>query len=120
VRHRHPHLRADERAGQSRVDVADDEHPVRPLFEDDRLETLHHGRRLLRVGAGADAEVYVGTGQPEVAEEVVAHPRVVVLPGVYDQRRELPRAPPHRLHQRRDLHKIRPRPHDVDDFEHYS
>jgi hypothetical protein len=42
----------------------------------------------------------------------------VVLPRMHDERRELLRPPPHRLDNRRDLHKVRARPHDVDNFEH--
>jgi hypothetical protein len=49
VSHAHAQLRADERARERRVHVADDQHPVGLLFQDDRLELLHHGRGLLRV-----------------------------------------------------------------------
>ena len=118
MRDRDGEFRADERAGQSRVHVADDDDPVGPLLHDDRLEVLHHGGGLLRVARASDAEVYIRLRQSEVAEERVRHLRVVVLPRVHDERRELARAPPHRLHHGRDLHEVRTRADDVDDFEH--
>ena len=61
---RDPELHRDERRRERRVDVAGDDHEVRALLLEDRLEALHHPRRLLRVRAGADAEQVVGLGQP--------------------------------------------------------
>ena len=64
--------------------------------------------------------MHVRSGEPEVSKEGVAHQGVVMLPRMDDERRELTSAPPHRLDHGRDLHKVRPRADDVDDFEHYS
>ena len=88
------------------------------LADDDRLEEPHHFGGLPRVGVGAYAEMNVGPGQAEVAEEGVRHQLVVVLPRVHDERRERARAPPHRLDHGRDLHEVGPRPDDVDDLDH--
>ena len=63
------------------------EHEVRPLVGEHRLEPLDHPRRLLGVGARADAEHVVGLGHAELLEEDLGHRAVVVLAGVDDDRR---------------------------------
>ena len=82
-----PELRRASAARQRRVDVAGDDHEVRALLLEDRLEPLHHLGDLLRVAAGADAEQVVGLRQPELLEEDLGHQPVVVLPGVDDRAR---------------------------------
>jgi hypothetical protein len=83
VHQRHLELGRHQPAGDGRVHVADDEHGVRPLFQHDRLETLHDHRGLGGVGAAADLEVDVGPGDVQVVEERLAHLVVVVLAGMH-------------------------------------
>ena len=82
---RDPHLRRGQRRRQGRVDVAGDEHQVGRLVDQDRLEALHHPRRLLGVAARADLEHVVGRRHPELLEEDLRHQPVVVLAGVDDR-----------------------------------
>ena len=82
VRDRDEELRADERGGGSRVDVAVDDHQIRLAVEDDRLEAHHDLRRLGGVGAGADREIEIGFRNFELLKKDVRHERVVVLTGV--------------------------------------
>jgi hypothetical protein len=77
-----------------------------------RLEEHHHLAGELRVGAAADAEVHVRLREVEVAEEDVAHLRVVVLAGVDEELLD-PRPRLEGLHHRGDLHEVRARAHDV-------
>jgi len=49
-----------ERAGQRRVGVAEDDHPVGRLLLEHRLQALQHLSGLASVRPGADAEVVVG------------------------------------------------------------
>src|SRR3989454_5929046 len=57
---------------------------VRPRPGEHGLEPLHDGGGLRRVGAGADPEVVVGRGDPQLLEERRRHLRGVVLAGVHD------------------------------------
>ena len=110
----------DERAGERRVDVADDDHPIRAFAHENGLEGEHDASRLLGMAAGADLEVEVGTRQAEIAKESVRHRLVVVLPGVDEHLRDFVRALPDLVDERRDLHEVRPRADDVQKLEHQT
>jgi hypothetical protein len=99
-------LGRDQRAGDRGVHVADHHHRVAPAPGQPGLEPEHHGRGLLGVGAGPDAEVDVRGGDPEVGEEPVGHALVVVLAGV-DQAGLQPDRVQGAQH-RGDLHEVRP------------
>ena len=113
VRDRAQRLGRDQRGGQRRVHVAVDDHERRSDGRERALERDHQRRRLARLGARPDAEVDVGRGQPEVAEEHVGHGRVVVLAGVDEPLVRAPR--PERRDDGRGLHEVGPRADDVYD-----
>jgi len=54
--------KASSNRGERGVHVAVDEHQVGPNLGPDRLEPLHHGGGLRRLGARPDPEVVVGAG----------------------------------------------------------
>ena len=66
---------------------------VRLVLQHDRLEGRHDVGRLGRVGAGADLQVDVRLGNLELPEEQVAHPLVVMLAGVDQERLDVGVAP---------------------------
>ncbi len=105
-------LRRRERAGDRGVHVTGHDHESRALVEQDALERHQHLGGLLAVGAGADAERVIGSREPEIVEDLLRHPAVVVLARVDH---ELPRvaAPVQRGDQRRHLHEVGPRAHDM-------
>jgi hypothetical protein len=108
-------LRGDERAGDRRVDVADDDDRVRRGLDEHRLEAPHDLGRLLRVRAGADLEVHVGARDRELVEEDLREALVPVLAGVDEARGDAgPRA--QRLEERGDLNEVRPRAGDAEDL----
>ena len=109
-------LRGGQRGGQRRVDVAGNEHDVGLGLEQHRLEALHDRGRLLRVRAGADAERVVGLADAELLEEDLGHLAVVVLARVDEHVLELVAPPAELRGDRRDLHHVRPRPDDGQDF----
>ena len=65
VRDGHAALRRDERAGERRVDVADDEHGVAAIAVEPLLEARPSPGRLHGVRAGADPEVDVRLGDAQ-------------------------------------------------------
>ena len=77
-------LHRGEGAGQRRVGVAVDQHPVGALLVEHGVERGEHGAGLHAVAARADAEVDVRVRDAQVGEEDVGHARVVVLAGVHD------------------------------------
>ena len=107
-------LRRHQRRGESGVHVAVHQHQVGAELGQDRLEPLHHGRRLLGVRARAHPEVVVGRGNPQVLEEEVRHVRVVVLTGVHDDVLEVATLGQLAI-DRRELHEIGARPDDGED-----
>ena len=112
VRDRHPGLRARHGARQGRVGVAVDQHHVRPLGRQQRLQRGQHARGLRGVGAAPDAEPMVRPRQSQLVEE---HPRqlvVVVLAGVDEH---LMRARPQPVGDGGRLHELRPVAYDRDD-----
>lgn len=113
VHDRHALLHRHQRAGERRIDVADDDDAARPVLVQRRLEAFHHLGGLHRMAAGADLEVQVGLRQLEVGEQAVAHARVVVLAGMHQQRRQRRLVRGQRTQDRRDLHEIGPRADDA-------
>jgi hypothetical protein len=110
VRDRVVLLRGDERAGERRVDVSDDDHDGRVEAVQLGLESSHDPRGLFGMAPRADAQVGVGLRQAELGEEDVGKLRVVVLAGVHQRVREA--GARCRLDHRRGLHEVRPRARD--------
>ena len=81
-----------------------------------RLEGGHDPRRLLGVRAGADSEVRIRLGQPELGEEDVRELGVVVLARVHERARE-PRAAGG-LEHGRGLHEVGPGAGDDEEVGH--
>ncbi len=73
VRDRQVQLHRGQRAGERRVGVAVDQHPVRALLGQDRVEGGQHRAGLHAVAARPDAEVHVRRGDRQVGEEHVGH-----------------------------------------------
>ncbi len=73
-----------ERPGDGRVGVAVDDHPVRVLALQDRVERGQDPPGLYAMGAGPDAQVYRGVGDAEAGEKHVGEVRVVMLTRVHD------------------------------------
>lgn len=82
VRHRHVHLRRRERSREGRVRVPVDQDDLRLLFSDHLLDCSEHPAGLDAVAPRTDIEVVVGYWDPEVPEEDLGEPVVVVLAGV--------------------------------------
>ena len=108
-------LHRRERAGERRVDVAGDDDEVGLPVEQDPLDPDERPRRLLRVGARADAEEDVRLRQVELGEEDVRHVRVVVLAGVDEVELDLRGELAERAVHRRRLHEVRARADDEAD-----
>ena len=109
-------LRADERARERRVHVADDDDPIRPLIFADLVVLDHHTSRLLCVATAADSKVDRRLRKLQIREERVGHVRVVVLAGMHDAR-AAPRLLRQGVIERRDLHEIGARSSDEVDCE---
>ena len=116
---RNPQLRADHRARGGRIDVADDDDPVRLAR---RAHTFSYAIITPPVcsawRAAADFQVMVRLGQAQVPEERVRHVGVVVLAGMHD-RRLAPGFGGKRVVERRDLHEVRARRGDQVDVQHF-
>ncbi len=84
VRHRQVQLHRAQGAGDGGVGVAVDEHPVRPVPLEHRLEAREHRAGLRAVSARTDGEVLVRLRDAEPGEEHPGHVLVVVLAGVHD------------------------------------
>jgi len=86
VRGGHVKLRRRERAGERRVRVAVDEHPVRPgvLLQDRPLHGVEHRATFPAMAATTDAEVPHGCRDAKFLKEHVRHAGAVVLAGVDD------------------------------------
>jgi hypothetical protein len=63
-------LHPDQGRGEGRVDVADDDQPVRPVAFRDPAIFDHHPAGLLGMAARADAEMDVGVGQAEILQDL--------------------------------------------------
>ena len=118
------HLRADQGARHRGVDVADDSHPVGSRLLADRLEADQDFRRLHGVRGRTDAQVEIGRGDPEVAEEYLGHLLVIVLAGM--DKKGLDSGVPgfragiafrYPAEKRGDFHEIRAGAGDEDEFE---
>ena len=105
--HGETELDGGEAGRQGRRDVADYQDQVGTDILQDRLESLHDGRQLMDLGAGADPEKRGGFRELQVAEERVGHELVVMLAGVHDVRSDAG-VPPHLRLERRQLHEVRP------------
>ncbi len=108
-------LHRRERARERRVDVTGDDDEVGLPLEQDSFDPDERPRRLLRVGAGADAEEDVRLRQVELGEEDVRHVGVVVLAGVDEVELDLGGELTERAVHRRRLHEVRARADDEAD-----
>ena len=97
------------------VDIADDNDPVRIFGADDLLEFDHGPADLLGVAAGTDVEMHVRFGDAEIDEKRIAHPHVVVLPGMDEDMGDLGMFGQFAA-ERRDLHEIGSRPDYAHNF----
>ena len=68
--------------GQSAVGVAQNQQPVRPMFEKQRLASLQDLSDLSAESGGPHAHVHIGLAHPQFVEENLAQPVIVVLSGV--------------------------------------
>jgi len=80
--HAHAAFCRDQRAGNRGVDVAYDQHSLRLHALENGLKTFHYFGGLDRVARGADFEVMIGAGNPEVEKKTVVHRLVVMLASV--------------------------------------
>ena len=78
------HLHRREGAGDGRVGVAVDEHPVGGHLLKHRIELFKHATGHEAVGAATDTQVQIRIRDAELDEEGVGHVDVVVLAGVDD------------------------------------
>ena len=67
------------------------------------------------MGPGSNAEIEVRLTDANLAKKLIGHSFSVVLSRM-DEDRPKPGLPIHLSDQRGDLHEIRPRPNDVEDF----
>ncbi len=77
-------LRSGEGAGEGAVGIAEDDDGAGGVREQVGLDAFEGTGGHCRVGTGADAEVAMGLGDAEFAEEPFRHAFVVVLAGVQD------------------------------------
>nr|BFE34451.1 hypothetical protein GCM10010200_067020 [Actinomadura rugatobispora] len=116
MRDRDVQLGRDQRGGDRRVHVAVHHDQVRRAAQELPFEARHECGRLRGVAPRPHAEVHVRLGQPQLAEEDLRHPLVVVLAGVDDR---LPDpSGPQRLDDRSRLDEVGTRAeHMQDDHE---
>ncbi len=69
------------------------------------------------MGAGADFQINIGLGHPQVIKEGLAHFLVVVLPSMNEKVLNLLWISVHRLDDRGHFHKIRACADDIYDFQ---
>jgi hypothetical protein len=112
VRDAQAELHRGHRRRQRRVGVAVDDHPVRRLGREHRLDPLKDAPCGLGVGAGADLEAVRRRRDAQLVVEDAGQAVVVVLPGV-DQHHVRHRR--ERQVQRRRLHELRAVADDGDD-----
>jgi hypothetical protein len=102
----HAFLDRDERAGERRVHVADDEHGRWPLAIEHGLEAPHDLGGLHGVRSGADLQIDVGVGYAERGEVLAVHFGIVMLAGMHKQHRDRRVSVLHRADHGRNLHEI--------------
>ena len=115
VRHGNEKLRRDNRTRHRGIDVAHHDHQVRFLPQTDLLELHHDPRGLLGMTAGAHAKAHVGNRNAKIAKEDIRHAFVVVLSRVDENAVQAGRLL-HLFDDGRNLHKVGPCAHDVQDF----
>ncbi len=79
------HLGRSQCRRHGRVDVAGDDKQIGALLGQNRLEALHHPRRLLGMAARADLEHVVRRRYAKLLEKDLRHQAVVMLAGVDDR-----------------------------------
>ena len=106
VRHRHALLHRDQRAGERRIDVADDEDAGGMVRVEHRLEAPHHFGRLHRMRSGTDLQVDVRWRQTEAREQLIVHVDIVVLARMDEHRRQHRIVHGERAQNGRHLHEV--------------
>ena len=109
-------FRRHERRRHGRRHVADHDNPIRAQIEQHRLQSPQDFGRLRNGAPRADSQVGDRRRNLQLAEKGLAHPLVVVLPGVHDGRRRAARRQGPR--DGRHLHEIRPSTGDETDESH--
>src|SRR5919204_4696131 len=112
VRHRNLELRCRERARECGVNVARDDDEGRPLLQERPFDAKQRLRRLLRMGASADAEEHMRLWQVQLLHEDRRHLRVVVLARVHEEQLWSVIELAQRTIDGRRLHEVRPRADD--------
>ena len=97
------------------VHIPDDDNNIGFLSDANLLKLHHYAGGLLSMRSRADSKVYVRNRNAEVPEENIGHPFVVMLPGVDKNALQIGRFL-HLVHERSDLHEVRPGAHDVQYF----
>ena len=82
--HRQVHLHRREGAGNGRIGVAVNEHPVWVHVLKHRIKLLEHPAGHDAVGAASYTKMQVRVRDPELDEEGIRHVDVVMLPGMDD------------------------------------
>ena len=113
VSHRNAALRRHQRTRDGGVHIARDHDEIGATLFADLVKTHHDLSCLPRLVVGADLEVNIGQGHAELIEEDLRHRAIIMLAGMHQQMWHIPCG--QRLDERRHLHEIRPRPHDVAD-----
>ena len=104
-----------DRGGERRVDIAGNEHDVRPPLQQHGLEPLHDARCRRCMGASPDVEPDVGLANPEFVEEHLRHGGVVMLTGMDERVFERLGTLGQSRDDRRDLHEVGTGADDRDD-----
>lgn len=117
-------LGGDQGAGDGGIHISDDDDPIRFFTQADGFESEHDVGGLHGVGAGANFEMVVGSGNAEFIEENARHLFIVMLAGVDEA--ALDRAAAaiaggvvslDRVDDRRDFHKVRASAGNKDQFQ---
>src|SRR5687768_18595736 len=104
-------LRRGKRAGQCGIGIAVDQHPVRPLLDQDVLDPLELPPGHRAMAPASDSEMVLRPRYLEFVEEDIGHVRVKMLPGVNDDFLERLRGGDYTRDGRR-FDELRPRSND--------
>ena len=118
VRDFNAELRTYQRARDRRIDIANDDYPIRLLCFNDGFERLHDRRGLRGMTPRSDTEMDVRLGHFQIAKERIGHAGFVMLSSVKENRLKLSAASFHRRDNGCDFHEVGTRTSDVDDLEH--
>src|SRR5438477_3831307 len=104
-------LSTNQGCGQGGIDVAVHNYRSRLMLQYVLFEPLHDDCSLLRMGSGANRQVFGWIANSQLLEKNIRHVEVVVLAGMH---KDLPGAARGKCAiDRRQLHEIRASPYDV-------